>query len=249
MNRYERDGRFHKLIRAEVKAVDTEKFTVEAVVSTEAVDRDGDIIRAAGWDLSEFNTHSPLLASHDYGNLTSQIGVWDKMTVVKSRKTLEGTARYFVGDGNEQADWGFKLAEKGVAAFSVGFQPDMAKATELDGDGWFPSFEFNGQKLWEVSQVTMPANPEALQLSKGLISSSVLQDVIRDWSDIQDLDDVDGDDLESILRAAMGEIKSARKSRDDINTQLLIIVDHLLRQAHGANGKNPSLKELVQTWH
>ena len=42
-----------KLIRAETKVEDAENGLVRAVVSTEAKDRDGDIVREVHWDLGE----------------------------------------------------------------------------------------------------------------------------------------------------------------------------------------------------
>ena len=43
----------HKLIRAETKVEDAERGLVRAVVSTEAKDRNADLIREAHWDLGE----------------------------------------------------------------------------------------------------------------------------------------------------------------------------------------------------
>lgn len=139
---------------------------VEAVVSTEVKDRAGDIIRQDGWDLKNFMAHPVLLSSHDYLSLRSVIGEWESMEV--KGKRLIGVAKYYIGQGNEEADWGFNLAAKGRAAFSVGFIPDMAKAKELESDNFMGSYEFRGQELLEVSQVSIPANPEALQRLKGL---------------------------------------------------------------------------------
>lgn len=164
-------------LRAVTKVLDEKSFTVEAIMSSEARDRQGDIIRAAGWELSEFRKHPVLLVDHDYSDIRSQIGRWEEVKIVGD--TLVGTARYYVGEGNEKADWAWKLASKGGAAYSVGFIPDMDKAKELDGDGWFPNYEFNGQSLLETSQVTVPANSEALQLSKGLDYARLAQEIIK----------------------------------------------------------------------
>ena len=162
----------HKLIVPQVKVVDVAKGQIRAVVSTEAVDRDGDIIRVAGWKLENFLLHPVLLSSHNYGSLRSVIGEWESMQIKQRPPRLEGVARYYIGEGNEEADWAFKLAEKSRAAFSVGFIPEIDKATELENDGgrsFFGSYEYNGQELLEVSQVSIPSNPEALQQLKGLM--------------------------------------------------------------------------------
>lgn len=174
------NGRFclkYATVRATTKILDEKAFIVEAVMSTEARDRQGDIIRARGWELSEFRKHPVLLVDHDYSDIRSQIGRWDDVKIVGD--TLVGVARYYVGEGNDKADWGWKLAMKGVAAYSVAFIPDMDKAKELDGDGWFPNYEFDGQTLLETSHVTVPANPEALQLAKGLDYARLAQEIIK----------------------------------------------------------------------
>lgn len=150
-----------KVIRAEVKVLDPSVGRVEATVSTEDEDRDGDVIRAAGWELDSFALHPVLLASHDYYSLRSQIGEWEDMRV--RGKRLFGVARYYVGDGNEEADWGFKLASRGRAAYSVGFLPKEYKERTAKDDGR-RGYEFVRQELLEVSHVTVPSNPHALQL-------------------------------------------------------------------------------------
>jgi len=148
-----------------LKLLNEQEGLISAVVSTEDVDRDGDIVRQNGWDLTHFSTHPILLSSHNYRGLTNQIGEWTKMQVEGTE--LVGEAKYYIGEGNEEADWGFKLASKGRAAFSVGFVPDMSKAKQIEDNGNL-SYEFQGQELLEVSQVTVPSNPQALQAMKGM---------------------------------------------------------------------------------
>lgn len=138
---------------------------IRAIVSTEAQDRDGDIIRQSGWDLHRFQKHPILLVDHNYADITKEIGRWESMKI--DGDMMIGEARYFIGKGNEVADWAYFLAsEENMAAFSVGFLPDWEKAKELEGgDDMWPHYEFKGQELLEVSQVTVPSNPEALQLA------------------------------------------------------------------------------------
>lgn len=171
-----------RVISTTTKVIDKQNGLIHAVVSTENKDRDGDIIRAEGWDLSHFRENPVLLSSHNYGSLRSIIGRWESMDVDR-KKRLVGTARYFVGEGNEEADWGFNLAAKGMAAFSVGFIPDMSQAKRLgasEDDELWPNFEFRGQELLEVSHVTIPSNRQALQQVKSLGSSQLLHPAILD---------------------------------------------------------------------
>jgi hypothetical protein len=153
-----------KFVRPDVKILDKAAGRVSAIVSTEAMDRDGDIIRQANWDLAHFKAHPILLSSHNYRGLQNQIGEWTDMKI--DGKQLVGEAQYYIKQGNQEADWGFVLASKGRAAFSVGFVPDMSKAKQIESAGNL-AYEFQGQELLEVSQVTVPSNAEALQSLKG----------------------------------------------------------------------------------
>lgn len=154
----------HKVVRAKVQSVDEESGSITAIVSDESEDRDREIIRAAGWELDDFLKHPVLLASHDYRSLRSQIGEWTSMEVDGS--TLRGTAHYYIGRGNPEADWGWELARQGRAAFSVGFIPiEYHDREDIDTEGlWWPPQEYTRQTLLEVSHVSVPSNPNALQL-------------------------------------------------------------------------------------
>ena len=160
----------------DIKVVDLEGGRVNAVVSTEETDRMGDIVRVEGWDFDNFMKHPVLLASHNYYSMQAQIGEWEDMRV-KGKKVV-GTAKYYIGQGNDDADWGFKLAQKGMAAYSVGFNPDMDKAEVIDDETVFPTYEFKGQELLEVSHVTIPANASALQQMKAMALDPVVAAVV-----------------------------------------------------------------------
>ena len=203
-----------KLIRPEIKIEDAALGRVSAIVSTEDMDRDGDIIRQNGWNLDNFADHPMLIASHRYDDLTAQLGTWDDMEV--KGKQLIGVARYYVGEGNATADWAYNLAQKGDAAFSVGFIPDMTKAERL-GKGPDSGFEFKGQELLEVSQVTVPSNARALQLLKSLTSHPVLievmGDVLRDMPEGTVAEGPNGPLMEALVE------QLANKIRGDLITQ------------------------------
>tara|TARA_Y100000310_G_scaffold292081_1_gene320545 strand:- start:2298 stop:3041 length:744 start_codon:yes stop_codon:yes gene_type:complete len=240
------ETRRDKLYRAEIKSVDEDKGTVTAVVSSEKKDRDGDIIRVAGWDLKEFLEHPVLLSSHNYRSLLNQIGEWTDIKVIGKR--LVGTAQYMIGKGNAEADWGFELAKIGMAAYSVAFIPDMEKAEMIDGsDDWWPSWEFNGQQLLEVSAVTIPSNPDALQRAKTLMTHPVLAELVDEAledegitkADVIRLVDVDG--VAELLVAAImpkivAEFRSLARSLIPGETMLTTEVDK-------------TLKEKIESWH
>lgn len=180
----EQKGIRYKLVKPDLKSVDTDAGTVHAILSTENVDRDGDVIRQAHWDLKSFLAHPVIIDSHEYSGLNNVIGEWTNTKLVpaldaqgkqlKDAETgedifnLEGDANYFVGQ-NPQADYAFFLVGKGLGAYSVGFIPDYDKAIEMEGKskGFLPGYEFRGQELLEASQVTIPSNRESLQAMIG----------------------------------------------------------------------------------
>ena len=179
-----------KYVRPEIKVLDAASGRIHAIVSTETRDRDGDIIRASGWELDRFKEHPVLVSSHNYGRLDSIIGEWEDIQV--NGKQLEGVAKYYIDQGNSEADWGFKLAQKGRAAYSVGFIPDMAEAKEIAGSTrGFTGWEFFKQELLEVSHVTIPSNPDALQQFKQLAAHPLLKEIIdEELGDLKDVEEI-----------------------------------------------------------
>ncbi len=153
-----------KLIRGETKVIDADEGLVSAVASTEAKDRDGDIINQGFWDIKDFLKHPVLLSGHKYGSVRDQIGEWQSLEVKDNK--LQGVIKYYINQPvpNAEADWAHLLATKGRGAYSVGFIPDMDKAEKIKGSGG--GYEFKGQLLLEISHVTVPSNPEALQVAK-----------------------------------------------------------------------------------
>ena len=113
-----------KQFRAVVKEINKDTFTAVVVVSTNSVDRDGDIVEPKSIinRLQSYKNQPVLLSSHRTDNLMRQIGKAVRGPEVIGN-SIEVEFQWFVGDGNPEADWGFKLAQKGIAAFSIGFIP------------------------------------------------------------------------------------------------------------------------------
>lgn len=130
---------------------------VRVCVSSGRVDRDTEIIDPKAFDYQEFDRHPILLSSHSVDSLTRNIGKAIKREVVDNKVYM--TFKYFIGEGNFEADWGYKLVKEGVAAYSVGFIPKQWKDVGKDGVRRI----YTNIELLEVSQVLIPANPDAVQ--------------------------------------------------------------------------------------
>lgn len=245
----------NKIVTAKTRALDDQGL-VEAIVSTEGKDRDGDIIRASGWVLENFRAHPILLSSHNYRELRSQIGEWKTMEIQK--RELVGTAQYYINDGNPEADWGFKLAQRGKAAYSVGFIPDMAKAKVLDDDddGWWINYEFNGQELLEVSHVTVPSNPEGLQRlrSRGLGPS--YDEILASLAPSEQYSDGANNGYTNLGQIWSLDVHGDLRT-DEFSPRQLDQIKELMQSILGeasintpeAIAQRSTLKELVKSWH
>lgn len=156
------NGLIYKQWRAETKLVNPKSHEYFVRMAVSGDDRDDDIIDHKGWILDHFNAHPVLVSSHVYEDLRKQIGEWRDLDV--SKGDLRGIAKYYAGEGNDEADWGANLASKGRAAYSVGFIP-----YEWEPRKGHSGQHFTKQELLETSHVIIPSGREALQLmAKGV---------------------------------------------------------------------------------
>jgi hypothetical protein len=116
--------------------------------------------------LKIYKEHPILLSSHNYYDLTKQIG--EAIGVKITESGLEAKFKYYAGLGNAEADWAWVLAQKGIASFSIGFighQSDPIIEKDENGIERYLGRKFTDVELMEISQVLVPSNRGALQLS------------------------------------------------------------------------------------
>ena len=163
------DVMVRKRLNVESKVVDDDDRVIEFISSTENVrDRDGDIIAVDGWDLSNFRKNPLVLFGHQYDKPAVGKVISSRITDNALRQKVK-----FIGPdvANEQeySDWPewlkfadllYQLYSKGyMQAVSVGFSPvEFEYADEEDAN-----VNFLKQELLELSLVTIPSNPAALQ--------------------------------------------------------------------------------------
>ena len=184
-----------KFFRGKVKSVDVEKGTAEIVISDETKDRHDErvLVTAFKKTKKEFMKHPILLSSHAYRGLQNQIGTFKKLTIDEKEKEVSAVVEYFHNLGNPESDWAWILAQKGIAAFSIGFIPKVWKdyteeERKKNGGVWT---DYEDIELLEVSQVLVPANPAALQRSFGeddddLFLKDLYSDIIEVMKDVED---------------------------------------------------------------
>jgi hypothetical protein len=155
-----------KVYQAEIRQIDEDNHTVEAVVSTEAPDRDKEGVSIAGFQkgIKHYQEHPVLLSCHQWRDLQSNIGkaLGFKFEDGKVIVTFE----YFVGKGNAESDWGYQLAKEGIAAYSIGFIPEKWREPDENEQKMEIRRIHTDFEVVEISQVLIPSNREALDYAK-----------------------------------------------------------------------------------
>ena len=127
------------------------------VLSTDDVDRHGDVVSADGWRLEAYLQNPVLLWAHDYRHpaIGRAVSVWSephrllaKMEFAPSAFAQEVAALYASG-----FQWGV----------SVGFRPIRWEERRDSRSGAFLGLRYLEQELLEVSAVPVPANRQALR--------------------------------------------------------------------------------------
>ena len=136
-------------VLAKTKAAE-DSGTFKFVISTSAVDRQGESIDQSGWDFTNFMKNPVLLWGHDYDELP--VGAFTRLYT--EGEATYGEGKFAPADANPFAQQLRKLYDLQMAnATSVGF---LAK--EMQGN------VITKAELLEVSMVNVPANPEALSV-------------------------------------------------------------------------------------
>lgn len=142
---------------------------LEFVLSDATVDRYGDIVDPAGWDLKWFKKNPIAL----FGHWSHEpIGTWADVRV--EGKKLLGRLVFAAEGTSARIDELRRLVEQGILrAVSVGFRP--LEAEPVDPAKPYGPQRYKRQELIETSLVSVPANPAALAVAKSLqISEDVL---------------------------------------------------------------------------
>lgn len=150
------------------KAVDLDAGIFEAMISTESVDRQGDIVRAAGAQLENYLRNPVVLWAHDY----SQPPVARALSVeIIPGVGLKSTFQFPEWGVSEQADTVRRLWAGGfLNATSIGFIP--MSMTPIDPDRQWGPQDITSWEMLEYSVVPVPANQNALRLAMKSLAGS-----------------------------------------------------------------------------
>ncbi len=154
--------------------------SITFIASDESVDRMGDVIRVGGWDLRNFKANPVLLWAHQSRELP--IG---KVTDIRIEgSTLVADAEFVEADMNPKAEQVLRMIKAGVLnATSVGFRPlEAPLPIKNPHNDQTTGFEFVKQELFELSVVPIPANANALAVTRSFVDSDVMfyESLLRD---------------------------------------------------------------------
>ena len=127
------------------------------VISSEEVDRHGDVILAEGWRLAAYQRNPVFLWAHDYTRpvIGRAVSVWPEPEQLLAR--MEFAPTDFAREVAALYRSGY---QQGV---SVGFKPLRYEERRQEKTGAFLGIRFLEQELLEVSAVPVPANRSALR--------------------------------------------------------------------------------------
>ena len=138
------------------------------VISSEEVDRHGDVVLAQGWRLQAYLQNPVFLWAHDYSRpvIGRALAVWTEPGLLLARLRFAPTE--FASQVAALYRGGY---QQGV---SVGFRPLRYEERRDGRTGAFLGIRFLEQELLEVSAVPVPANRRALRRDAGVEVGDVL---------------------------------------------------------------------------
>ena len=148
----------HKWTESEVAGKEgSQSDPMAFVISTDDVDRHGDVIVASGWRLDSYRLNPVFLWAHDYARpvIGRALDVWGEPHRLMARMEFAPTSF-----AQEVANLYRAGYQRGV---SVGFKPLSFEERRHEKTGAFLGIRFLEQELLETSAVPVPANRHALR--------------------------------------------------------------------------------------
>ena len=171
--------------------INEEERSVVAVISTDSIDRDKEVLVPKGMNADEFRKNPVIPWSHN----TYQPPIGKALWLKQGRKQITAKIRFATTDLAEEV---WQLFKGGfLHAFSVGFIPTEGRRPDPDDIKSNPllaecRFMYTKWTLTEFSPVTVPANAEALATavkSKSITISDELSKALH-VEDIKEEDEI-----------------------------------------------------------
>lgn len=192
-----------KIFDCEIKDFNEKERTFTAIASTEAVDRDGDILRVSGWKLSNYKKNPVGLWSHN----PFSPPIFKTIAISVEDNKLKFIPKFVPKEISPFADEVFQLYKNGfLKAFSVRFLPYkwetiQPKQDVKPGTRSMYGRDYKSQELLEISGCTVPSNPEC-------ISEKSYQDILVKNLMVEKYDELSNEDK---LKLYIGEEREGCK--------------------------------------
>lgn len=168
------DGLIVRVGAAQPEAAADGSRKVRFVFSDGAIDRSGDTIDPAGWQIESFLDNPVALWAHD--SFSPPIGRASGVGPVGNK--LMGDIEFMSAEISAFADSIYRMVKAGfVKAVSVGFIPLEWKWVDSKDRPF--GIDFLKQELLEISVCPIPCNPNALQEAK---AAGIDTGPLRDWA-------------------------------------------------------------------
>jgi len=213
-------------------------------ISTEDPDRDGDIVRSAGIDTTDYEKNPIVLFAHDSRSLP--IGV--SLKIYKSKGKTKSLVMFYDNEidntGLSETIYNFVKAG-GIKGASIGFRPIEARrpsaeeAKRLGMGEW--GVEYVKTQMLEWSVVSLPANQNALR-SKGYSEDGI--------NKLKELNLIEEDDLEipdeaeeydMNMNDLLEEISTEQKTADEA----IILLKDIKNSIDNLNGNISKVMEKI----
>lgn len=171
-----------KTCTATFKALDDAITKFTAIITTNAVDRDQDVVIPSGMNSKEYESNPVLLYAHDPNKPIGKM-----VTMRRGEKSIDADFVLAPRPETHEGEWlpdtvGALMKFGALKGVSIGYMPlegGMRKASKEDATKFGGAVKrvYSKWKLLEVSVVSIPSNQDALinAVSKGIVSVASLK--------------------------------------------------------------------------
>ncbi len=212
-----------------LRALQKETREAEFVASTDAIDSCGEVVDQS-WNLDRYKKNPVVLFSHDSRELP--IGHCTAVGVFNGQ--LECKIKFVSADANPKAEQVWQSIQEGaLRAVSVGFMPGDYRYEKRNGQ---EVFVLSNNELYEISVVSVPANPEALAKARAKAKELFQQSHLRQ-ENAMELEQV-----KAMLDEKSAELESEKSAKAEMVAQL----DATKAEVRLLNEKVTSLTEQLE---
>jgi HK97 family phage prohead protease len=222
----------HKLFNTKASSINDDAKTVDFIISTNQVDRYGDVVDQKSWNLKSYEQNPIVLWGHNPDEPENVLGVATNIRTSDDGSSTTATLNFATDVPGNKAAMVFDLIKRGILrTVSVGFVPHTM---EYEDDT--PILKDN--ELLEISVVPIPANAGAVALS--------LKDGSLHEKDAKWLLDSMGKESELIKRE-LANLTTKEKSMTEEQAQALLdAMDKTNEKLDTVLEENKTLREQVE---